>query len=164
MKHVFPLGTYLHIFQLESYEPVRLVRWWLGNILTRETGSKKPLVWTSKAKTLYFLSIVSTFFLVALAYFVIKNIAIFLIFACFLIVFPILQLIFSLLVLKPYEIWNKQKTIDKTRKKIASLKGLKIIGVTGSYGKTSVKEFLYQMLKVKYQVLRTPKSYNTVLE
>jgi UDP-N-acetylmuramoyl-tripeptide--D-alanyl-D-alanine ligase len=35
------------------------------------------------------------------------------------------------------------------------------IAVTGSYGKTSVKNFLFKMLSAKYSVLMTPESYNT---
>ena len=37
------------------------------------------------------------------------------------------------------------------------------IGITGSYGKTSVKEILKTLLSTKYKVLSTPKSYNTPL-
>jgi UDP-N-acetylmuramoyl-tripeptide--D-alanyl-D-alanine ligase len=38
---------------------------------------------------------------------------------------------------------------------------LRIIGVTGSYGKTSTKHYLYRILSEKYNVLMTPGSYNT---
>ena len=38
---------------------------------------------------------------------------------------------------------------------------LRIIGVTGSYGKTSVKFYLETLLRQKYNVLVTPESYNT---
>lgn len=37
----------------------------------------------------------------------------------------------------------------------------KIIGITGSYGKTSVKDILHTLLSVKYKTLKTPESYNT---
>ncbi len=37
------------------------------------------------------------------------------------------------------------------------------IGITGSYGKTSVKEILKTLLSQKYRVLATPSSYNTPL-
>lgn len=39
--------------------------------------------------------------------------------------------------------------------------GMQVIGVTGSYGKTSVKFFLRDMLAVKYSVCATPSSFNT---
>ena len=38
-----------------------------------------------------------------------------------------------------------------------------VIGVTGSYGKTSVKFFLEKLLSVQYNVLVTPLNYNTTL-
>ena len=40
---------------------------------------------------------------------------------------------------------------------------LTVIGITGSYGKTSVKYFLDQLLSVKYNVFMTPGNYNTTL-
>ena len=39
--------------------------------------------------------------------------------------------------------------------------GLRIIGITGSYGKTSVKHYLTEILSEKYSVLMTPGSFNT---
>ena len=36
-----------------------------------------------------------------------------------------------------------------------------IIGITGSYGKTMVKEWLYQLLSPDYSICRSPKSYNS---
>lgn len=36
-----------------------------------------------------------------------------------------------------------------------------VIGITGSNGKTMVKEWLYQLLKNKYSICRSPKSYNS---
>ncbi|MCQ2341310.1 MAG: alanine racemase [Paludibacteraceae bacterium] len=36
-----------------------------------------------------------------------------------------------------------------------------VIGITGSNGKTVVKEWLYQLLKEDYDIIRSPKSYNS---
>ncbi len=44
---------------------------------------------------------------------------------------------------------------------LREMPALKIIGITGSYGKTSTKNFLHTLLSVKYNVLMTPESYNT---
>lgn len=46
---------------------------------------------------------------------------------------------------------------------MASMPGLKVIGVTGSYGKTTTKHYLYSILSEKYETLMTPGSYNTTL-
>jgi len=37
-----------------------------------------------------------------------------------------------------------------------------IIAITASYGKTSIKNFLYQLLEEKYKVYKTPRSVNTI--
>lgn len=42
----------------------------------------------------------------------------------------------------------------------AQYKG-QVIGITGSNGKTVVKEWLYQLLRDDYDVIRSPKSYNS---
>ena len=42
-------------------------------------------------------------------------------------------------------------------------KDLIIIGVTGSYGKTSTKNYLYRILSEKYNTLITPGNFNTLL-
>lgn len=51
--------------------------------------------------------------------------------------------------------------INDAKRKLKEVPGLQIIGVTGSYGKTSVKFYLQTLLQEKYNVLVTPESYNT---
>ncbi len=62
---------------------------------------------------------------------------------------------------KPIENLNNAKYIDRCKKKLAEQKDLIKIGITGSYGKTTVKEILKTILSEKYSVLATPASYNT---
>ena len=45
--------------------------------------------------------------------------------------------------------------------KLNSMQNLKIIGITGSYGKTSCKNVLSDILNIKYNALPTPKNLNT---
>ena len=46
-------------------------------------------------------------------------------------------------------------------KRLASMPDLKIIGITGSFGKTSTKHYLHRILSEKYDTLMTPGSFNT---
>lgn len=46
---------------------------------------------------------------------------------------------------------------------ISSMKDLTVIGITGSYGKTSSKYILNAVLSEKYNTLMTPESYNTLM-
>lgn len=50
---------------------------------------------------------------------------------------------------------------NKARQKLASMTNMEVIGVTGSYGKTSTKNILHDILDVKYNVFKTPANYNT---
>ena len=59
-----------------------------------------------------------------------------------------------------------EKTINRlymrdAKRRLDAQSGLVRIGITGSYGKTSVKNILYTILSQKYNVLSTPASFNT---
>lgn len=53
--------------------------------------------------------------------------------------------------------------VEDARRRLTQMPSLTVIGVTGSYGKTSVKTFLAALLSAKYNVLMTPGSYNTTM-
>ncbi|GAB6073565.1 Mur ligase family protein [Nautilia lithotrophica] len=58
-----------------------------------------------------------------------------------------------------YILFVKYKNLAKNRlKKINP----KIVAITASYGKTSIKNFLYQLLKDNFRVYKTPRSVNTL--
>lgn len=67
------------------------------------------------------------------------------------------------LIMVPIENLISQRYICLAKKKIMQRKDLICIGVTGSYGKTTVKNILCTMLSEKYNVCATPYSYNTPL-
>lgn len=50
----------------------------------------------------------------------------------------------------------------EAKKKLNEMKDLQIICITGSYGKTSIKNFVAQILSKKYNVYATPRSVNTI--
>jgi UDP-N-acetylmuramoyl-tripeptide--D-alanyl-D-alanine ligase len=61
----------------------------------------------------------------------------------------------------PITLISKAFVLSKAKRKLAQMQGLKVVGITGSYGKSSVKEFLAQILSGKFQVLKTPGNTNT---
>lgn len=58
-----------------------------------------------------------------------------------------------------------RRYVNEAKRKLDDMKksGLTVVGITGSFGKTSVKFFLTDLLSGKYNVLCTPKNYNTDL-
>lgn len=75
---------------------------------------------------------------------------------------PILILLFTQII-NPITNLTKQKIITKARQKMTTMPSTKVIGITGSYGKTSTKEFLYQILATKYKVAKTTDNNNTAI-
>lgn len=63
----------------------------------------------------------------------------------------------------PIEKGIDQGFINDAARILREMPNLKIIGVTGSYGKTSVKYYLSTLLSTQYNVLHTPGNYNTTL-
>ena len=51
---------------------------------------------------------------------------------------------------------------NSARKKLASMPELKIIMITASFGKTSIKNFLFELLKNDFACRKTPRSVNTL--
>ena len=64
---------------------------------------------------------------------------------------------------EPFERAVIAKYVNKCKEKLKASNNLIKIGITGSYGKTTVKEILRVILSEKYKVLATPQSYNTPL-
>ena len=67
----------------------------------------------------------------------------------------------ALFLLMPVESAINNGFKNRAIKKLRSMPNLKIIGITGSYGKTSTKHYLQRILSEKYETLMTPGSYNT---
>jgi UDP-N-acetylmuramoyl-tripeptide--D-alanyl-D-alanine ligase len=51
----------------------------------------------------------------------------------------------------------------KATKNLESIPDFKVVGITGSYGKTSTKYIINTILSQKYNTLMTPESYNTTM-
>ncbi|GAB3413279.1 bifunctional UDP-N-acetylmuramoyl-tripeptide:D-alanyl-D-alanine ligase/alanine racemase [Niabella aquatica] len=65
----------------------------------------------------------------------------------------------------PGAVFFKVEKVQEALQKIATAHrnrfSLNVIGITGSNGKTVVKEWLYQLLRPQYNIVRSPKSYNS---
>jgi len=79
---------------------------------------------------------------------------------------PVLLPIFVLLsyyIMYPFDALSKRHFIKKAKNTLINRPDLIKIGITGSYGKTSVKNILNAMLSEKFEVCASPFSYNTPL-
>lgn len=168
-----PLRSHLYALQLLEYEPKVFWDWWQKNLFFFPQEIKGRLGWSAKARFLYDSSIliqliISTFLAFLVTSALRRSASLFLgitLSALFFILFdlfPGFLLLTSLTLLKPYENLNRRRVMARTRRKIAAVGNLKVIGVTGSFGKTSVKEILKQILAVKFKVVAPPGSHNKI--
>lgn len=63
----------------------------------------------------------------------------------------------------PMEVMINNHYINDAKRKLKDMPELVIIGVTGSFGKTSVKYYLQTLLQNRFNVLVTPGNFNTTL-
>ena len=73
-----------------------------------------------------------------------------------------LWLILGNLLMTPIEAIMRQRFLNQASQVIDNIHP-KIIGITGSYGKTTTKNFLRDIMSVRYRTYATPKSYNTLM-
>ena len=82
--------------------------------------------------------------------------------ALLLIASPALMLAANI-VNKPIEAAISRWYYNDAKRILRSMPDLTIIGITGSFGKTSTKNYLYRILSERYNVLMTPGNFNTTL-
>lgn len=81
-------------------------------------------------------------------------------FALFLVA-PLLLILANLL-MRPVEATFRSRFIARARRVLDDVQPT-VIGITGSYGKTSTKSYLAHILNGRYKAYPTPKSYNTLM-
>jgi UDP-N-acetylmuramoyl-tripeptide--D-alanyl-D-alanine ligase len=120
------------------------------------TRSKKKLVLTARAKRIILPALV--FSTISVLPFIFIN--------PLYLILPVqavpLMLVLSNILNQPYEKAVQKKFYDEAVAKLSDVKPT-IIGITGSYGKTSVKHILGHILKSAAPTLITPGSVNTVM-
>lgn len=142
---------------------VYLLSWFEEKKIKANVQNKKPLVYTKRIKRLimtlsliYLLLVVLTF-----VFDEYKIKAILLVISTTLSSCSFFTTFLALIINKPIEKLVYKYYENKAKTKLNSMTNLKVVGITGSYGKTSCKNILNDILSIKYNVLPTPKSLNT---
>ncbi len=186
--NIFAIKKYLHIFQLKDYSIVRYLKFFnfkkclifpifllillfqivLKNLLfllvsnlvvftlnffTAKNfikSNKTPLKFTNKLKRMYAISI-AICIIISVSKYSIGLLSL------TTILFPIVAKF-----LNTYDLIKNKIFVKKAKAKLNKIQP-KIIAITGSNGKTSVKNILLKMLQTTYNVQATPSSYNTPL-
>ncbi len=149
---IFASIKFIHIFQLNGYKAKEQIMWYKKNVFKTVLfllplpikKAKKPLAYTPRIKRL----LITTTILLALS--------------CWLgFLLSMFVILLANAINQPIEKAIKKYYINDAKKILQSMSNIKVIGITGSYGKTSVKFYLNTLLKAHYNSIATPESYNT---
>lgn len=158
---------YTNIFVLLSYFILFFISF--IRLAKNQVKQKKPFKYTKRAKRLVFISqlVVFLFYLIAIlpVIFIYDDYSNYfsLCASCMGIIyfFSSKLSVFSFALSIPLENKINKKFYNMAYKRIREIENLKIVGITGSYGKTSTKFITSTLLEKQFNILKTPESYNT---
>lgn len=163
---VFFVSSVLMYFKLYLLQMILMAVYLLFAVTTAVSLQKKSikkLVFTGRIKRLYGADIFILLILLSLYILFSKNITGNIsVILLFLLAFisqtaTIISWALTLPIEKAFTRWY----INDAKKILKNHKNLKIIGITGSYGKTTTKFILTRILSEKYNTICTPQSFNT---
>lgn len=184
-RYIFPLCLFALQFTMFATGPSipMIIGFTAFNLLiafiNKPKNFKKPLVYTARVKRMlvtFFILIAAVFAIAVITglgdrlyyldFIMPKNGWFFTSAVPFILVGSALYLTPILVVLsniinRPFEKSIQKWYINDAKKMLSDMPDLHVIGITGSYGKTSMKFYLSELLNSQYNTLKTPESYNT---
>ncbi len=124
---------------------------------------KKKLVWTKRIIRMFIANIIFLIFVLCILVNVFNEFGFgfFIIIGELVVGFTNVINFLVFLIMTPIENLLKLKYINSAKKVLNKNTDLSVIGITGSYGKTTTKHFLYEVLSKKYMTCKTEGSFNT---
>ncbi len=159
MNPIRLIRYHIALLQLEQYDLGRYF-----SVLARRYSVSEDMrqkaVWTAKLKAITLLAAIAAVAVIALVAYYANAIAAPII-AIFSIFFFPAYIALAVLVTLPLDSYAKSRIIRKAKRKLAQFPNLKVVGITGSYGKTTMKAVLATILTERFVTLATPESVNT---
>ena len=157
---LFSAPTYLFFM----YPIVYVIIIFLYVSSVKKEQKKIPLAYTKRVKRLHF-----TLFLLygLVCYFLTRKyseniISLYYLVIALMVYFEFITIYIANIINQPVEkLINKYYWV-KAHNSLKNMKGMEVIGITGSYGKTTTKNVISEILNVKYNAFPTPRNFNTV--
>ena len=150
-----------YLLQLVLYIAVFLIR--LIVAISTHKKSIKKLVFTARIKRLFATSVITCLLLISL-FLIFENTLVAEISSVLLFMFACvspLAVFLAWVLTYPIEKAVSNWYINDAKKILKAHKNLTVVGITGSYGKTTTKFILNRILSEKFNVICTPQSFNT---
>ena len=152
------LRNLIYILQRQDYYFIRFLKFVYSHPVWWKLENRRKIRWTIKSRSIWIITAIF-FWGISIFFFVIFSYS-----GLFVIPFLIVILPFfvgiSLELLAPFDYLAKQRKINAAEG-IISKSRIKVVGIAGSYGKTSTKEILATILERKLEVIKAPENTNT---
>jgi UDP-N-acetylmuramoyl-tripeptide--D-alanyl-D-alanine ligase len=160
-KYIFPFSDFVYLFQIEEYSLQRFWFWFPRFFFRRNIIKRDTLKFTKRASLIYLLAVLIFITKIFYIYKLDLNFKLLLIILVIILI-PIFILISNIIFIPIFNLihlyyLNKAKRYFKNKNTKT-----KVILITGSFGKTTLKYFLYQILKPFYKVLITEGNINSL--
>lgn len=156
------LPIILFIFNLNNVALILNILVYMFIILkSKRRKEKKAFVVTSRIRRMYITYLIIFAAIVVLEKFVNFKVSISVANICSIFAYTFVYLVN--LINRPVEKSIRKGYCIKASNKLKEMPDLKVIGITGSYGKTSTKYAVNTILSQKFNTLMTPESYNTTM-
>jgi len=142
---LIPYALYEVISNTSPYGFV-VVLLYAGLLFSWYRGLDKPLVFTGRVKRFYAALLLFALFMAV-------------VFKSYVVVIPLFLAYFVSLFIEKMLFSGFKR---KAEKRLEAMDGLTVVGITASYGKTSIKNFVAHLLEAKYRTYATPRSVNTL--
>lgn len=142
---LLPFALYMLVYSLSEYAFV-VVLGYVGLLVPWYRGLDKPLVFTGRVKRFVMAMLLFALFILVILHH-------------FSVLIPIFLAYFISMFIEKI-LFNGFKV--KAQKKIDSMEDMIVIGITASYGKTSIKNYVEHLLNAQYKTYATPRSVNTL--
>jgi UDP-N-acetylmuramoyl-tripeptide--D-alanyl-D-alanine ligase len=142
---LIPYALYEVISNTSPYGFV-VVLLYTGLLFSWYRGLDKPLVFTGRVKRFYAALLLFALFMAV-------------VFKSYVVVIPLFLAYFVSLFIEKMLFSGFKR---KAEKRLEAMDGLTVVGITASYGKTSIKNFVAHLLEAKYRTYATPRSVNTL--
>ena len=130
-------------------------------LTTKRPQEKKAFVVTARIRRMYITYFILFILLILIGVLADSKIAIILANIFSMIAYTFVYIVNR--INRPIEKSIRKGFCTKASRKLKEIPNLKVIGITGSYGKTSTKYAINTILSQKFNTLMTPESYNTTM-
>lgn len=171
LNSIIPIADFVYLLQIEEYLNKRYIKDLSRFFLRRGFQKRDKLKWTPRAlltatgTLLFFLAYIISHVVLLMILFPSDQTLILIGSAASVILGVLLTPIFVLLsnILSLPRIYLENKWYREASKIVEGHKGLRVVAVTGSYGKTTTKNFIFELIKYNYKTQLIPGNINTAI-